>query len=69
MQHHFYDQMCEICAPFNFAKRTQTVDLTGRVALVTGARVKIGFQVRTVVTILGSPDSIHNRASETRRLS
>jgi len=42
--HHFYDQMCPACAEFNFAKRTELADLTGRVALLTGGRVKIGYQ-------------------------
>ncbi|MEQ1885881.1 MAG: SDR family NAD(P)-dependent oxidoreductase [Bryobacteraceae bacterium] len=42
--HHFYDQMCLECAEFNFAKRTELADLTGRVALLTGGRVKIGYQ-------------------------
>lgn len=42
--HHFYDQMCLACGDFNFAKRQQSADLPGRVALVTGARVKIGYQ-------------------------
>ena len=42
--HHFYDQMCPPCAAFNFAKRTETADLRGRVALLTGGRVKIGYQ-------------------------
>ncbi len=42
--HAFYDSMCGTCGDFNFAKRTQTADLTGRVALVTGSRVKIGYQ-------------------------
>ena len=42
--HHFYDQMCPPCAEFNFAKRTETADLSGRVALLTGGRVKIGYQ-------------------------
>ena len=42
--HHFYDQMCPPCAAFNFAKRTERADLTGRVALLTGGRVKIGYQ-------------------------
>jgi len=42
--HHFYDQMCPTCAEFNFAKRTELADLTGRVALLTGGRVKIGYQ-------------------------
>ena len=36
--------MCPPCAAFNWAKRHQSADLEGRVALVTGARVKIGFE-------------------------
>jgi len=42
--HHFYDQLCPDCAALNFAKRSELADLRGRVALVTGARVKIGYQ-------------------------
>ncbi|HEY0483782.1 MAG TPA: SDR family oxidoreductase [Kofleriaceae bacterium] len=42
--HHFYDQLCPPCAAQNFAKRHETADLRGRIALVTGARVKIGYQ-------------------------
>jgi NAD(P)-dependent dehydrogenase (short-subunit alcohol dehydrogenase family) len=42
--HDFYDQMCPTCAVFNFAKRSESADLTGRVALLTGGRVKIGYQ-------------------------
>ena len=42
--HPFYDQMCQACGDFNQFKRTETVDLRGRVALLTGGRVKIGYQ-------------------------
>jgi NAD(P)-dependent dehydrogenase (short-subunit alcohol dehydrogenase family) len=42
--HHFYDQLCPGCAAFNYAKRTELADLSGRVALLTGGRVKIGYQ-------------------------
>jgi NAD(P)-dependent dehydrogenase (short-subunit alcohol dehydrogenase family) len=42
--HHFYDQLCPSCAEFNYRKRTEVADLRGRVALVTGSRVKIGYQ-------------------------
>ncbi len=42
--HHFYDQLCIGCAELNFSKRTETADLHGRVALLTGGRVKIGYQ-------------------------
>jgi len=41
--HGFYDQMCPECAELNWKKRNQTADLRGRVALVTGGRVKIGY--------------------------
>lgn len=42
--HRYYDSMCEPCGEFNYAKREQTADLSGHYALVTGARVKIGYQ-------------------------
>jgi NAD(P)-dependent dehydrogenase (short-subunit alcohol dehydrogenase family) len=42
--HRYYDSMCDACGEFNWAKREQTADLAGHYALVTGARVKIGFQ-------------------------
>lgn len=43
--HVFYDCLCPSCAVFNLGKRDQTADLSGKVALLTGGRVKIGFQV------------------------
>ncbi len=42
--HHFYDQLCHSCAELNFSKRNELADLRGRVALLTGGRVKIGYQ-------------------------
>jgi NAD(P)-dependent dehydrogenase (short-subunit alcohol dehydrogenase family) len=42
--HRYYDSMCEACGDFNYAKREQTADLSGHYAVVTGARVKIGYQ-------------------------
>ncbi len=42
--HHFYDAMCIECGNFNYGKRFQTASLKGQVALVTGGRVKIGYQ-------------------------
>jgi NAD(P)-dependent dehydrogenase (short-subunit alcohol dehydrogenase family) len=42
--HPFYDQLCGECGEFNFAKRHESGDLSGRVALLTGGRVKIGYQ-------------------------
>ncbi|MDF1666814.1 MAG: SDR family oxidoreductase [Planctomycetota bacterium] len=43
--HHFYDSMCRSCGDFNYAKRDQSADLKGRVALLTGGRIKIGFKM------------------------
>lgn len=42
--HPFYDQLCPECGDFNYQKRTELADLRGRVALMTGGRVKIGYQ-------------------------
>jgi NAD(P)-dependent dehydrogenase (short-subunit alcohol dehydrogenase family) len=42
--HHFYDQLCPTCAELNWRKRSELADLRGRVALLTGGRVKIGYQ-------------------------
>jgi NAD(P)-dependent dehydrogenase (short-subunit alcohol dehydrogenase family) len=52
--HFFYDQMCPPCAELNFAKRGQTADMRGRVALVTGARVKIGYQAAVMLLRAGA---------------
>lgn len=43
--HHFYHQLCPSCTQLNFAKRQQHTDLTNRTAVVTGGRIKIGFQM------------------------
>ena len=42
--HFFYDQMCVPCGDFNYFKRNELANLRGRVALLTGGRVKIGYQ-------------------------
>jgi NAD(P)-dependent dehydrogenase (short-subunit alcohol dehydrogenase family) len=43
--HSFYHLLCPKCADFNYKKRSQRADLTGRVALITGGRIKIGYQL------------------------
>lgn len=48
--HFFYHLLCPECAELNYAMRDLHADLRGRVALVTGGRVKIGFQ--TVLRLL-----------------
>jgi NAD(P)-dependent dehydrogenase (short-subunit alcohol dehydrogenase family) len=44
VRHRYYDSMCQACGDFNYAKREQSADLSGQFALITGARVKIGYQ-------------------------
>jgi NAD(P)-dependent dehydrogenase (short-subunit alcohol dehydrogenase family) len=41
--HPFYAALCPQCGDDNYARRHQTADLSGMVALVTGGRVKIGY--------------------------
>lgn len=48
--HFFYHLLCPTCAAFNYRMRDLHADLKGRTALVTGGRVKIGFQ--TVLRLL-----------------
>eukprot|EP00928_Gymnodinium_smaydae_P042522 TRINITY_DN2860_c3_g2_i1.p1 TRINITY_DN2860_c3_g2~~TRINITY_DN2860_c3_g2_i1.p1 ORF type:complete len:683 (-),score=158.64 TRINITY_DN2860_c3_g2_i1:296-2056(-) len=43
--HHFYALLCPTCAELNYRMRCFSVDMQGRVALLTGARVKIGFEI------------------------
>jgi NAD(P)-dependent dehydrogenase (short-subunit alcohol dehydrogenase family) len=43
--HFFYDSMCTSCGDLNFRKRDEICDLSGRVALVTGGRIKIGQEI------------------------
>jgi NAD(P)-dependent dehydrogenase (short-subunit alcohol dehydrogenase family) len=46
--------MCPTCAAFNYAKRFQTAALDGRVALITGARLKIGYQAALMLLRAGA---------------
>ncbi len=71
--HHFYDLLCPTCATFNYEKRFQSCSLDGRVAIITGARVKIGFQAalmmlragaRVVVTTRFAHDAAERYARE-----
>jgi NAD(P)-dependent dehydrogenase (short-subunit alcohol dehydrogenase family) len=52
--HFFYDTMCEPCADFNYAKRFQTADMRGMTALITGARLKIGYQASLMMLRAGA---------------
>ncbi|MFT5169447.1 MAG: NAD(P)-dependent dehydrogenase (short-subunit alcohol dehydrogenase family) [Lysobacterales bacterium] len=52
--HFFYDLMCPKCASLNYAKRFQTADLRGQVALITGSRLKIGYQAALLMLRSGA---------------
>ena len=52
--HRYYDSMCIACGDFNYAKRDQRADLSGHYALVTGARVKIGYQAALMLLRAGA---------------
>ena len=54
--HFFYDQLCPSCASLNYRKRNELVEMDGKVALVTGARVKIGFRKLVYCGIDRIPD-------------
>jgi hypothetical protein len=52
--HFFYDSMCPACAELNYRKRFQTADLSGQVALITGSRLKIGYQATLMLLRAGA---------------
>jgi len=52
--HYFYDTMCPECAELNYQKRFQTADLRGQVALITGSRLKIGYQATLMLLRAGA---------------
>lgn len=52
--HFFYDSMCSTCGDFNYQKRFQTTSLNGQVALITGARLKIGYQASLMMLRAGA---------------
>lgn len=52
--HFFYDAMCVKCGEFNYKKRFQSASLEGQVALITGARLKIGYQAALMMLRAGA---------------
>ncbi|MGW6979684.1 SDR family NAD(P)-dependent oxidoreductase [Streptomyces sp. NPDC054932] len=59
--HAFYHRLCPGCADENLARRTARTDLTGRRALLTGGRVKIGHQVALMLLRDGAELTVTSR--------
>ncbi|PWK64519.1 short subunit dehydrogenase [Streptomyces sp. CG 926] len=59
--HAFYHVLCPACAEENLAHRTARTDLTGRRALLTGGRVKIGHQVGLMLLRDGAELTVTSR--------
>ena len=71
--HFFYHRLCPSCAEYNYTKRQQRTNLKGRVALVTGGRIKIGYETvlkllrdgaRVIMTTRFPRDAAHRYAQE-----
>ncbi len=52
--HHFYDCMCKKCGDYNYAKRFQTAPMDGQVVIITGSRLKIGYQATLLMLRSGA---------------
>lgn len=52
--HHFYDSMCGECGDYNYKKRFQVAPLNGKTALITGARLKIGYHAALLMLRSGA---------------
>ncbi|MER6445963.1 SDR family NAD(P)-dependent oxidoreductase [Streptomyces venezuelae] len=59
--HDFYHLLCPACADENLRHRTARADLTGRRALLTGGRVKIGHQVALMLLRDGAELTVTSR--------
>ncbi|MBX7170825.1 MAG: SDR family oxidoreductase [Pyrinomonadaceae bacterium] len=42
--HFFYHRLCPACADFNYSKREQCLEMKDRIVLITGGRIKVGYQ-------------------------
>jgi NAD(P)-dependent dehydrogenase (short-subunit alcohol dehydrogenase family) len=59
--HAFYHWLCPTCAAENHLRRTASTDLAGRRALLTGGRVKIGFQLALMLLRDGAHVTVTSR--------
>ena len=59
--HSFYGNLCKKCGEYNYSFRTMKLDFTGRIAIVTGGRVKIGYYIATKLLSYGAKVLITSR--------
>ncbi|MFD6990348.1 SDR family NAD(P)-dependent oxidoreductase [Streptomyces sp. NPDC059943] len=59
--HHFYHRLCPDCARDNLTRRRARTDLTGHRALLTGGRVKIGYQLALMLLRDGADLTVTTR--------
>ena len=59
--HAVYHMLCPICAVRNARARADIADLSGRRALVTGGRIKVGFEVARALLRAGAHVAITTR--------
>ncbi|WP_354643605.1 SDR family NAD(P)-dependent oxidoreductase [Kitasatospora camelliae] len=57
----FYHQLCRDCAALNHARRNARTDLTGKRALLTGGRAKIGMYIALLLLRDGAHTTITTR--------
>jgi NAD(P)-dependent dehydrogenase (short-subunit alcohol dehydrogenase family) len=67
--HWQYQQLCQTCGEFNLDKLQQSVDLIGKMAIVTGARTNIGYGVglrllRAGASVIGTSRFPHHAAQK-----
>ena len=51
--HKFYGNLCSKCGDYNYSFRTLELDFSGRIAIVTGGRIKIGYYIATKLLSYG----------------
>ena len=59
--HKFYGNLCKKCGDYNYSFRTMKLDFSGRIAIVTGGRVKIGYYIATKLLSYGAKVLITSR--------
>ena len=59
--HKFYGNLCKKCGEYNYSFRTMKLDFSGRIAIVTGGRVKIGYYIATKLLSYGAKVLITSR--------